>query len=765
MARISNYERDTQITGDDKLLGSSYEGEGVSGPIYETKNFKVSNLASYLNLVFTVDEVNYNLNDVISSVASANQSITLVANELEAAATFQTNLASSFGTYDEEGNILTFSSSTADQILGTANTSAFAQASFVNNLASSFGTYNQDGSINTLSSSFANSVLSTANTAEFAQASFVTNLASSLGTTDAQGNLTISVAFANQVLQTETTTDYAESSFVTNLASSIGTVDAQGNLTVSEAFANSVLNTETTSDFASAESVTTLTTTVGNIPRIYRQDEPPSVSETPIGSLWFDTNDNNKSYVLVSGTPNVWTTVQDQEFTQFKASATQTLGTLTTDTGALSTKVTNLNSVLEILDENGDLIPANQAAYFDTITTYVDQNSATASSVSTLTATIGDENSGLVSSVNTNQSAIATVNGKLTASYGISVDAGGRVAGLKLLADGTTGSEFIARADEFGVDMPNGTRVMTVDTNGLVINGSGTFSGALSAASGTFAGSLSAATGTFAGTLTAGLVEIESNNITLGADTGYSTVANISFLNPSDAVFARFRAYSGDFGDGLQIVGGPSETLDGMRFESQAMFQMPGSTTFATNQGVWAAGTISTRWQSASIRAVDSVAIGIGPQGGADTGYLSISTAASGLVIPSLFSLTSTGFITMSANSGNSLFTIAGSTITLDGNVTVTGTLTEGSDESIKTNIETLQPLSIDVRWVKYNPKNNLSETRYGVVAQELEANHPELVRSFEKDGQEFKSVAYIDLLVAKIAELEARIKQLEVNG
>lgn len=63
MARISNYGKDAQITVDDKLLGSSYEGEGISGPIYETKNFKISNLASFLNLIFSVDEVNYNLHE------------------------------------------------------------------------------------------------------------------------------------------------------------------------------------------------------------------------------------------------------------------------------------------------------------------------------------------------------------------------------------------------------------------------------------------------------------------------------------------------------------------------------------------------------------------------------------------------------------------------------------------------------------------------------------------------------------------------------
>jgi len=47
---------------------------------------------------------------------------------------------------------------------------------------------------------------------------------------------------------------------------------------------------------------------------------------------------------------------------------------------------------------------------------------------------------GLTSSVSTNSSAIATVDGKLSASYALTVDAGGRIASMKLLSDGTTSS-------------------------------------------------------------------------------------------------------------------------------------------------------------------------------------------------------------------------------------------------------------------------------------------------------------------------------------
>ena len=80
MARISNYAKDAQITVDDKLLGSSYEGEGISGPIYETKNFKISNLASFLNLIFSVDEINYNLHEWRSYLYETNYTISLDGN-------------------------------------------------------------------------------------------------------------------------------------------------------------------------------------------------------------------------------------------------------------------------------------------------------------------------------------------------------------------------------------------------------------------------------------------------------------------------------------------------------------------------------------------------------------------------------------------------------------------------------------------------------------------------------------------------------------
>ena len=97
------------------------------------------------------------------------------------------------------------------------------------------------------------------------------------------------------------------------------------------------------------------------------------------------------------------------------------------------------------------------------------------------------------------------------------------------------------------------------------------------------------------------------------------------------------------------------------------------------------------------------------------------------------------------------------------GDVTFGGTATAdnfilSSDRRLKDNIETISSEEVKVDWKSFNMKGD-SQKRYGVVAQELEEVHPEFVRT-DKEGM--KSVAYIDLLIAKIAELENRLEQLE---
>ena len=79
------------------------------------------------------------------------------------------------------------------------------------------------------------------------------------------------------------------------------------------------------------------------------------------------------------------------------------------------------------------------------------------------------------------------------------------------------------------------------------------------------------------------------------------------------------------------------------------------------------------------------------------------------------------------------------------------------SDKTLKDNISDINTDHVNVKWKNFELKSEPGVKRAGVVAQELEENHPEFVRT-DKDG--IKSVAYIDLLIAKIAELEARLEK-----
>ena len=79
------------------------------------------------------------------------------------------------------------------------------------------------------------------------------------------------------------------------------------------------------------------------------------------------------------------------------------------------------------------------------------------------------------------------------------------------------------------------------------------------------------------------------------------------------------------------------------------------------------------------------------------------------------------------------------------------------SDKKLKDNIKKIDTKHIDVNWKNFELKSEPGVKRSGVIAQELEEKHPEFVRT---NDQGMKSVAYIDLLIAKIAELEARLEK-----
>jgi hypothetical protein len=157
---------------------------------------------------------------------------------------------------------------------------------------------------------------------------------------------------------------------------------------------------------------------------------------------------------------------------------------------------------------------------------------------------------------------------------------------------------------------------------------------------------------------------------------------------------------------------------------------------------------------------------------GNQVGSSTVASSASGKISYNTF----TRVFTVTADS-NDLLTLGGTndrvginqtspqyTLDVTGNGRFTSTVTatnfiNSSDERLKENIEKVCNNNLDVKWKTFEFKSDKGQKRYGVIAQELEKTNPEFVR---EDAEGFKSVAYIDLLIAKIAELEERIQELE---
>ena len=108
-------------------------------------------------------------------------------------------------------------------------------------------------------------------------------------------------------------------------------------------------------------------------------------------------------------------------------------------------------------------------------------------------------------------------------------------------------------------------------------------------------------------------------------------------------------------------------------------------------------------------------------------------------------------------STSNNVASISGAgQLTLASTATATNFILS-SDETLKDNIKEIDTKHIDVDWKNFELKSEPGIKRAGVIAQELEIKHPEFVRTAD-DG--LKSVAYIDLLITKIAELEARLEK-----
>ena len=93
------------------------------------------------------------------------------------------------------------------------------------------------------------------------------------------------------------------------------------------------------------------------------------------------------------------------------------------------------------------------------------------------------------------------------------------------------------------------------------------------------------------------------------------------------------------------------------------------------------------------------------------------------------------------------------------GNVTASNFILS-SDRTLKTNIQPIIKDYSRLNLVSFNFKDNLNELRFGTIAQDLLSNGYSEFVTGDKEG-EYK-VKYIDLIIAKLASAELRIKELE---
>ena len=433
MARQSTYGLDDDINENDLLAGSDYLGtkNNLPGgtPRYATKNFKIRDLSKYFANGGFQDGDFYNLAQITSDINNININ----------GSQYSLNMASSFGVFDDEGNLTSLSEAFANLALAAATSEDYATASQLTSLTATVN--NQGASItanannitsvtastttNTNNISTANSnITSVTNTAN-SNASDITTLTNNLATTNS--NVTQSATDITNLTATVTTNttnitsnDADITTANTNIASNASDITT---LTNNLATANTSITQNASNVTSLTSTVNTNTTTIAGKPETFRQTSAPAVSE-PVGSLWFDTDDGNKAYILVSGSPNVWTAIPD---TRIAANATS-ITTNTTNITANASDITTLTNSIATTNANvtqnatnvtnlTSTVTSNTAAITSNdgdITTANTNIAANASDITTLTNNLATANTAITQNASNHTSLSSTVSTNTT---------------------------------------------------------------------------------------------------------------------------------------------------------------------------------------------------------------------------------------------------------------------------------------------------------------------------------------------------------------
>jgi hypothetical protein len=131
---------------------------------------------------------------------------------------------------------------------------------------------------------------------------------------------------------------------------------------------------------------------------------------------------------------------------------------------------------------------------------------------------------------------------------------------------------------------------------------------------------------------------------------------------------------------------------------------------------------------------------------------------------------------TWSIKSTNNVYTLtptkSNANVQINGNLTVSGSINNASDFSLKTDIEDIGDVNdimfIKAKKYKYKDDDERKE-HYGFIAQEVETYFPNLITDEfvkdEQDEQTYKTINYVEmipLLLMKIQDMQEQIDRLQ---
>ena len=247
---------------------------------------------------------------------------------------------------------------------------------------------------------------------------------------------------ATTLTQLDTRVTGAESSITTLNTTTGNQAQTLTSLSTRVGDAESAITTLNTTTGNQAGTLTTISTTLGQKANTYFQAAAPT-GTIATGSLWFDSDDNNKPYRW-DGT--AWALIE---------SAVSLAGVNAAITAEQNARVSADNAITESVNAQFTSVNGTIAGINNKTTTLTTTFSALANYMVDLTAQFDATQA----TVQQEAEARADADGVLFARYSIKTDVNGYVSGYGLLSTANNSvptSEFIVRADKFAIGSPSG---------------------------------------------------------------------------------------------------------------------------------------------------------------------------------------------------------------------------------------------------------------------------------------------------------------------